>query len=109
MADRRSSTHSPFRDLHVCDACGRPFVAPVSVVETLDGEHHVVELSCTNCGWSDIGVHRDADLIALDRQLDRATSQIAATADGLALAFELERIECFARALDDGLILPEDF
>jgi hypothetical protein len=108
MADHPAPT--PWtRDLHLCDACRRPFVAPVGVVETLGPGRYVVELSCTNCGWSEVSVHQDAALDALDRQLDHATSQIAAAADVLALATALESIDRFARALEDDLILPEDF
>lgn len=107
MADRTST--QAVHDLHLCASCRQPFVAPVAVVERLDGDRYVVELSCTNCGWSAVSVHHDAALAALDRKLDQATSQIAAAADVLALAGELERIDRFAGALAQDQILPEDF
>ena len=49
------------------------------------------------------------ELVALDRALDRDTAQIEAAATALALTLELERIERFALALQEGHILPEDF
>lgn len=105
MADRISSV----RDLEVCAACRQPFVAPVAVVDRLGADRFVVELSCTNCGWSEVSAQPDTALEALDRRLDDVTTQIAAAADVLALATELERIDRFAAALDRDVILPEDF
>jgi hypothetical protein len=103
---RRSTPAEP---LHVCAACRRPFVVPVSVVDLIDGDRAVVELHCTNCGLTALGVHGDADLEALDRALDATTESMREAADLLAFVDELGRIDAFADALRRDLILPEDF
>jgi hypothetical protein len=97
------------RDLHVCPACRRPFVAPSELLACYDDGQHVVELTCTNCGWWAYEVHSRAGLDELDRACDRDSAHMAAAAEVLALACELERIDQFAAALHAGHILPEDF
>jgi len=95
--------------LHVCDDCHRPFVVPISVVDLIDGDRCVVELHCTNCGLTSLGVHDDASLELLDRELDETTAAMRESVQLLAFVDELERIDQFADALRDELILPEDF
>jgi hypothetical protein len=95
---------------HVCDACDRPFVVPISVVDIIDGGRRcIVELACNNCGRAALTVHDDAELEALDRELDESVAQMHRALDVLAVVDELERIDGFAAALRDDLILPEDF
>jgi hypothetical protein len=100
---------SPGTGLHICPTCCQPFVAPREVLASHPDGHHVVELRCANCGWSAIQLRDGEELLALDRALDRDTAQIEAAAEALAMTVELERIERFAHALNDGHILPEDF
>ena len=95
--------------LHVCGDCSRPFVVPLSVVDLVDGDRAVVELHCTNCGRTVLGVHDDAALEALDRDLDDSLEAIREAAALIAQVEQLERIEAFADALRLDLILPEDF
>jgi hypothetical protein len=99
----------PARDLRLCPSCHQPFVAPRQVLASHDDGHIVVELQCANCGWAAVQLCEALKLVALDRALDRDSAQIEAAAEALALTLELERIERFALALDDGHILPEDF
>ena len=102
--------HSPSTEpLHVCADCHRPFVVPLSVVDLVDRDRAVVELHCTNCGRTVLGVHDDAALEALDRELDESVDQIQQALEVLTVADELERIDGFTVALRDDLILPEDF
>ena len=102
--------HSPpIEPLHVCAGCRRPFVVPVSVVDLLDRERAVVELHCTNCGRTALGVHDDASLEALDRELDATTASMQESLALLSYVDELERIDAFADALQRDFILPEDF
>ena len=110
MRHRQDDT-TPLRQdsLHICDACDRDFIVPVSVVDLIDHERCVVELACTNCGTSSLGVHDDQSLMELDRCLDRAQEQVREAIEVLAIADQIDRIDCFVRALRDDLILPEDF
>ena len=95
--------------LHVCGDCSRPFVVPLSVVDLVDRDRAVVELHCTNCGRTVVGVHDDAALEALDRELDDSLEAIREAAALLAHLQDLERVDAFAEALRRDLILPEDF
>jgi hypothetical protein len=101
--------HSIPEPLHVCAGCHRPFVVPLSVVDLVDRDRAVVELHCTNCGRTVLGVHDDDQLADLDRELDASTQSIRDALELLQYVEECERIETFADALRDGLILPEDF
>ena len=95
--------------LHVCGECHRPFVVPVSVVDLVDHDRAVMELHCTNCGRTVLGVHDEAALEALDRELDATTDSIRESLEVLAYVDELDRIAAFADALRRDLVLPEDF
>jgi hypothetical protein len=97
-------------DLHVCRSCRRPFVVPDAIV-TAPGDRDgvVVELRCTDCGWTHVGAYPRAAVEALDRALDLTEREIRAALDAFELAGELERIDRFAEALQLDLITPEDF
>jgi hypothetical protein len=98
------------QDLHVCGACRRPFVVPEAIVSAPGGiEGVVVELRCTDCGWTHIGAYPPAAVEALDRALDLTEREIRAALEICELTEGLERIDRFARALDLDLITPEDF
>jgi hypothetical protein len=79
----------------------------VTVLEDTLG--YVVELRCTDCGWKHTGAYPPEALEALDRELDRAERQIRVALEISELSDELERIDRFALALHEDLILPEDF
>ena len=96
--------------LHICGSCRRPFVVPDAIVSAPAGvEGVVVELRCTDCGWTHLGAHPQDAVEALDRAIDLGEREIRATLDVLELACELDRIDDFARALEHDLITPEDF
>ncbi len=103
----RPSLHP--QPLHVCARCRRPFVVPLSVVDLVDRDRAVVELHCTNCGRTVLGVHDDAALEALDRDLDDSLEAIREAAALMAYVADVERADAFADALRRDLILPEDF
>jgi hypothetical protein len=97
-------------DLHVCSSCGRPFVVPDAIVGAPDGTPGlVVELRCTDCGWTRTGVYPATAVEALDRALDLAEREIRVALEACELSDDLERIDRFAAALYADLILPEDF
>ena len=97
------------RDLHICEACRMPFVVPVSILDVHDDGRYVVELACANCEASSLTTHDEASLEALDVELDRSLLAIQEALDAMVISDELERIDRFAAALQDDLILPEDF
>ncbi len=109
MRHRQDDTPPRQESLHVCDACHRDFIVPVSVVDLIDHERCVVELACTNCGTTSLGVHDDRSLMELDRCLDRAQEQMLEAIEVLEIADELDEIDRFVRALRADQILPEDF
>jgi hypothetical protein len=104
--DNSLTTTTP---LHVCTDCQEPFVVPISVLDVIDSERCVVELHCANCEETRIGVHTDAELIDLDRQLESSTAAMHNAVEVFEALDEWERAERFVEALHAGLILPEDF
>jgi hypothetical protein len=97
-------------DLHICGSCRRPFVVPDAIVSAPKGiEGVVVELRCTDCGWTQMGAYSIAAVEALDRAMDLSEREIRAAVEVLQFADELDRIDGFARALELDLITPEDF
>ena len=102
-------TTAPLTDLHVCQACERPFVVPEDILEVLSGPRYRIELRCMDCHWRSIGIFDEPTMERLDRELDRTQAQIV---DALAAMEEsrlLEEVDAFAAALQADLILPEDF
>jgi hypothetical protein len=95
--------------LHVCTACRRPFIVPVARFGSAGLSRDRVQLSCDNCGWTEVAAHDHAALEHLDRVLDEQTAQMVAAMELLAISADLDRIDRFAQALHDGHILPEDF
>ena len=95
--------------LHVCRACNRPFIVPLSIVDILDADRYVVELWCANCDERTLSAHDDAELESLDHDLVAATGQIRSALEVIEQVDELLRIDRFADALHADLILPEDF
>ena len=95
--------------LHVCTDCHQPFVVPVSVLDVIDGDRCVVELHCTNCDETRIGVHDDSELTSLDEQLELTTEVLRNTLDVFDAVEEWERAERFIEALHAGHIVPDDF
>jgi hypothetical protein len=100
---------APGRGLHVCPACDRTFVVPLSVLDVLPDGRFPCVLACRNCGWHDARPCTDEELGALDGALDAISGAMEDTLDALTIADELARIDLFADALHSGLILPEDF
>ena len=93
----------------VCSTCDEPFVVPVDILGVAGHWRYVVELHCTNCGWSGVQVHDEGALERLDRALDGQAGQMRAAVEVLGVSQDLDRIDRFARALAEGDVLPEDF
>jgi hypothetical protein len=85
-------------------------VVPDAIVSAPKGvEGVVVGLRCTDCGWLHTGVYPRAAVEALDRAMDLSEREIRTALEILEFVDELDRIEAFARALEQDLIVPEDF
>jgi hypothetical protein len=101
--------HPAVGPLHLCAACRQPFIVPVARFGAAGLTRDRVQLSCDNCGWSEVAAHDHAALEHLDRVLDEQTAQMVAAVELLAISADIDRIDRFAQALHDGHILPEDF
>jgi hypothetical protein len=84
-------------------------VVPLSIVDILDADRYVVELWCANCDRASLSAHYDSELEELDQELVNTTAQIRAALDVIETVDELVRVDRFAEALQNDLILPEDF
>lgn len=106
---RRPRAEVVWPDLHICPDCSRTFVVPRQVVDVIDADRFLVELECMNCGWREISQEGDQRLEALDRELDRQTADMREALELAQLTRRMDEIDAFARALQAGHILPEDF
>lgn len=96
------------RQLHVCPACESDLVQPVAWSEADDGRWDL-SLECPNCGWNESGLFDRLQVEMLEDQLDEGLSEMIADLQRLTQANMAAEIERFAAALQDNLILPEDF
>ena len=96
------------RPLHICPDCDSPLVQPLSWSETEDEEWEL-ELSCPNCEWHEEGVYCQSEIEELEDRLEDGLTDMLDDLHRLAQANMADEIERFVRALDAGLILPEDF
>jgi hypothetical protein len=99
---------TPLDDLHICPECDRDLVYPVEWEEASD-THWEVLLRCPNCEWTEIDRFDQATVDRFDRQLDDGTEILLRDLKRLEQANMEEEIVRFAKALDAGAILPEDF
>ena len=109
MLHRQDDTTTTQRDLHVCDACARDFIVPVSVVDLISHDRCIVELACMNCGIAALGVHDDRSLMELDLRMEASQDAMREAIEVLEIADDLDRVDRFVRALREDHILPEDF
>ena len=66
-------------------------------------------LRCPNCEWVGTGVFEQEVVEAFDEELDRGTETLVGDLKALIRANMEEQVERFAEALENDLILPEDF
>ena len=93
----------------MCTVCGRPFVVPVALLDLVDEGLYLLALHCKNCERLSVGVHEDAELEALERRSDAAVAEMEAGAEVLEVSRFIDELSGFSRALDEDLVLPEDF
>jgi hypothetical protein len=95
--------------LETCTACGRPFVLPVALLDLVDEGLYLLALHCKNCDRLSTGIHEDAELEALEHANDAATAEIEAALEIVSVARFIDDVDGFTRALEAGVVLPEDF
>jgi hypothetical protein len=95
--------------LELCVGCGRPFVVPVALLDLVDEGLYLLALHCKNCDRLAVGVHEDADLEALERRNDAAVAEIEGGVEILEVSRFIDEVGGFTRALEEDLVLPEDF
>jgi hypothetical protein len=81
---------------------------PAGCEEHSEG-HWFVELTCADCGNARADVFDAGGLDALDRELDRAESDIQADLDRLGRENMADYVARFVHALNAGAIQPSDF
>jgi hypothetical protein len=106
-ADRITGAGTP--QMEICPACGQSFVVPIDLVDYIDEGLYLLALHCKNCDRLALGVHEDAELEAFEQRLQDESGHLAAYADVLEVARFIDEVDRFAQALDDDLLLPEDF
>lgn len=95
--------------LHVCPECSRPFVVPGDDCDVIGERLLRLDLHCVDCGWEHNAIYSEAELEALDRELDRGYADMLWALEVLWIGNEEAAIDRFAAALSAGAILPEDF
>ncbi|HET9102910.1 MAG TPA: hypothetical protein VFN55_06100 [Solirubrobacteraceae bacterium] len=99
---------TPDKGLHLCPDCQSPLVQPVEWGETAGGFWELT-LHCPNCDRIAEGIFDQHQVDAFEERLDQGLADMLGDLRRLTQANMAEEIECFARALDSGAILPEDF
>jgi hypothetical protein len=95
--------------LEHCAACDRPFVVPVALLDLVDEGLYLLALHCKNCDQLSTGVHEDAELELLEHHDAMTIAQIEAAIEIVEVARFIDDLDGFTRALEAGLVLPEDF
>ena len=105
--DRDSATGT--EGLETCQACGRPFVVPVALLELVDEGLYLLALHCKNCDRLFVGEHEDAELEALEKAGEVAEAEMQSALEIVSVARFIDEVGDFTRALELGAVLPEDF
>lgn len=99
---------APAREMHRCASCDSDLVYPTEWQEA-GPEHWEVSLRCPNCEWTTTGTFEQALVERFDDELDRGTEAMVRDLRRLTQANMEDDIERFTKALEAGLIVPEDF
>jgi hypothetical protein len=103
-----SSRVESHRELHVCPECDSGLVYPTEW-DKAGPQRWKVGRECPECRWTGEDVHGEEAIERFDRHLDEGTESILDDLQKLTRANMEDEIECFVKALDAGVILPEDF
>jgi hypothetical protein len=99
---------SDVTDLHVCGTCRSDLVYPLEWEEA-GTTHWEVTLRCPNCEWCGTGIFEQSVVERFDEELDRGTEALVGDLRRLVAANMEDEIERFVQALDNDVLLPEDF
>lgn len=95
-------------DLTICGVCDCPYVQPVDWDEA-GPRHWKLELRCPNCEAHGTVVVGDEVVDHYDLVLERGSAELARSLHELVEAGIDDEVERFSAALQQDLILPEDF
>jgi hypothetical protein len=96
------------RSLHRCPNCASELVQPVEW-EPKGEDSWAVVLRCPECEVHQSGVFAQADLDAYDEELDRGDALLRVAYMQLSAENMAIEADAFARAIQAGAVLPEDF
>ncbi len=102
-----TETSAPY-GLHVCPACGSHLVQPVAWSEAGECKWELL-LNCPNCFWAHEDVYSEAEVHALEEELDQGLEDMLRDLQRLTQANMADEVERFSAALAQDHILPEDF
>lgn len=105
-AERCETARDP--ELWRCGGCRSLLVQPIDW-SLVGRTHWRVTLRCPNCEWTGTGVFAQEAVDRYDRELDRGMRKLQSTLTRVSRACMEAEIESFAKALEDGLIVPFDF
>jgi hypothetical protein len=94
--------------LHVCPSCACHLVQPIDWREAPHGFWELT-LHCPNCDWVDEGIFDQDQVDSLEEKLDEGLTAMLSDLRRLTQSNMAEEIERFTAALQDDLVLPEDF
>ncbi len=99
---------APAVGLHVCPECESPLVQPLDWGEGQGGSWDMV-LECPNCRWLTQGNFSRDEIDRFEEQLDEGLTDMLSDLRQMTQANMAEDIHRFVTALEQDLILPEDF
>ncbi len=106
--ERRGDLLQAEEAMHVCPACSSPLVQPVDSAP-IDMRRWRVELRCPECRLQSADVYPREALDRFDEVLDDATESLIDDLRRLERENIEDEVRSLARALNSGLLLPEDF
>jgi hypothetical protein len=109
MGTGRSEIKSLTKALHVCPDCTSELVQPVAWEQTSKATEWKLWRRCPECEWLGDGVHHETEIDEFDEQLDFGTRELAEELRALEQSNMEQAAQVFMAALQNDLILPEDF
>jgi hypothetical protein len=91
-----------------CPSCRSRLVQPVEIEPADQGLCRVVR-RCPECEWCGAGAFAAAAVAHFEAALEAASASLEAMLRALERAHMAADVECFARAVAAGDVLPEDF
>ncbi len=93
----------------MCEACHRPFVVPVALLDMVDEGLYLLALHCKNCDTLTTGIVEDEALEAMEHANDAAVEEMESALEIVSIARFIDELGNFTAALETNSVLPEDF